>query len=296
MTEADGACGSWQPDEATGLVVNGPETITFRRLLPGDYAVYVNAYGRDEQEDLESEEGVVHYFTETPFHVDVWLGNSKSVTTLVDTVTHAQAGGKWFSAGTVRSREVSHRGLCAGALDRLQEFAGLGERLLCYTWERAASAGGAVVPYPLNGAARRALVRRLVHDVEQQAELRVRVYRVDHLVHVLQHHRDGVLQLLERGDAPAVPVVAGGPARLQTATAVGRAIGECACAAANTSTGWTFGGGGGDGGRGGKPVSSSSSKKNQTAKSNSGAASRMEAIYKASASPRKKKQAAVAAK
>ena len=157
MTEADGACGSWQPDEATGLVVNGPETITFRRLLPGDYAVYVNAYGRDEQEDLESEEGVVHYFTETPFHVDVWLGNSKSVTTLVDTVTHAQAGGKWFSAGTVRSREVSHRGLCAGALDRLQEFAGLGERLLCYTWERAASAGGAVVPYPLNGAARRAL-------------------------------------------------------------------------------------------------------------------------------------------
>jgi len=149
-----------QMDEDQNIIINGPETITFRNLLPGNYEVYVNAYGRDEDEDLWAYEdengnpiGQLHYFTTTQFNVDVWLGNSVSSTQLVDTVSHNQAGAKWFHAGTLKSRAVTHEGLCAGEKQKLQEIPGRGARIMCYTWVR----DGVVTDYPLGPKARRAL-------------------------------------------------------------------------------------------------------------------------------------------
>jgi hypothetical protein len=50
-------------------VENGPETVTFKRLLPGTYAIYVNAYPPDESTPT---------FGSRVF-VDVWLGDSEQV-------------------------------------------------------------------------------------------------------------------------------------------------------------------------------------------------------------------------
>jgi hypothetical protein len=59
------------------LVFAGHSISSGASSSPGDYEVWVNAYGRDVVEDQYSESdgsGVVNYFTDTPFHVDVYLG------------------------------------------------------------------------------------------------------------------------------------------------------------------------------------------------------------------------------
>jgi hypothetical protein len=70
---------------ALGISVNGPETTTFRNLLPGRYDVYINVYKESER-----------------FHGDVtieaYLGNGIS-SCLVDIVQCTLTSGRWFHAG-----------------------------------------------------------------------------------------------------------------------------------------------------------------------------------------------------
>ena len=59
------------------LVFAGHSISSGASSSPGDYEVWVNAYGRDEEEDQDSVDGgsgTVNYFTDTPFHVEVYLG------------------------------------------------------------------------------------------------------------------------------------------------------------------------------------------------------------------------------
>ena len=56
----------------TGVTQNGPDTVTFRELLPGRYDVYINVYSEDERFD-----GGVN--------VEAYLGDGLS-SSLVDTL------------------------------------------------------------------------------------------------------------------------------------------------------------------------------------------------------------------
>lgn len=123
LDRTDASHGSSVFESSDQFVDNGPETLTFQYLYPGLYRIYVNA--PNEQ------------FTGT-FNVEIWLGNSQSQISFIDTVSHTSGLGQepvWFYAGflLVTSAQVT----CTGQNRRVQLYPDGTQA--CYSWFAIAS-------------------------------------------------------------------------------------------------------------------------------------------------------------
>mmetsp|Transcript_46885 Transcript_46885/g.111249 ORF Transcript_46885/g.111249 Transcript_46885/m.111249 type:complete len:1266 (+) Transcript_46885:264-4061(+) len=134
-------------DEEKGQVINGPETVTFESLFPGEYEVYVTAYSSPP----EAREPVL----QSDLQIDVYLGNGANDGTgssrLVDTVEIVQPEGKWYLVGTL----IVNQDTCNAAAIMQEEQAPTAYSPqqtppVCYEWVRS---GEVITTYPL--AARR---------------------------------------------------------------------------------------------------------------------------------------------
>lgn len=151
-------------DEETGQVLNGPETMTFDLLLPGDYEVYVNAYPPDG----EREEGQLF---DGQIDLDIYLGNGVDSSILRETVSWTATGDIWRIAGVLSVYyTLSGSQPCLGVSREQQVTAG-GNRV-CYEWKTI----NANVDYPLGSPP---VIRVRVVDAVTDQEVPGATFQVD---------------------------------------------------------------------------------------------------------------------
>jgi len=120
--------------------LNGPETMTFETLLPGDYQIFVNAWPTEgERESSQVFAGQIE--------VDIYLGSGADGATdpiLADTISWTDPGQVWRYVGNLHVH-YQVGGQCPGGRTSRAQVPTVGGKVVCYRWYRV----NTLVGYPL---------------------------------------------------------------------------------------------------------------------------------------------------